>query len=33
MWFMLVSKAAILNLELTKSYRDLLVLPLDSLST
>ena len=32
MWFMLVSKAAILNLELTKSHRDLLVLSLDSLS-
>ena len=33
MWFLLVSKAAILNLELTKSHRDFSVLSLDSSST
>ena len=32
-WFLLVLKAAILNLELTKSHRDFLVLSLDSSST
>ena len=33
MWFLLDSKAAILNLELTKSHRDFSLLSLDSSST